>query len=206
MERTPGLVPILAPWSDRIAWAFSLVCIGVGTTYDNPRWLSSSGPCWLSNSRSISAPVTALAETGDGIRVDADGAAAITVSAVALAAGRTPNTDGLRLEDGGVSLDERGFVETDEGFETTADGVYAIGDVSGPPMFTHSARDDADLLYRRPAKDEEVSTEGRTVPWAVFTDPQVGHVGLTEQEARTRATMWPMAVWSSPTRGAEGGR
>ncbi|UPV76939.1 hypothetical protein M0R89_20785 (plasmid) [Halorussus limi] len=51
-------------------------------------------------------------------------------------------------------------------------------------MFTHSARDDADLLYRHLAKDEEISTEGRTVPWAVFTDPQVGHVGLTEQEVR----------------------
>ena len=132
------------------------------------------------------APVTALSETDDGIRVGADGADAITVSDVALAAGRTPNTDGLRLEDVGVSLDERGFVETDDSFRATADGVYAIGDVSGPPMFTHSARDDADLLYRHLAKDEEISTEGRTVPWAVFTDPQVGHVGLTEQEARDK--------------------
>jgi len=83
-----------------------------------------------------------------------------------------------------MSLNERGFVETDDSFETTADGVYAIGDVGGPPMFTHSARDDADLLYRHLAKDEEIITEGRTVPWAVFTDPQVGHVGLTEQETR----------------------
>ena len=130
------------------------------------------------------APVTALSETNSGIRVDADGAGAVTVSDVALAAGRTPNTDGLRLEDVDVSLDERGFVETDDSFETTADGIYAIGDVSGPPMFTHSARDDADLLYRHLAKDETISTEDRTVPWAVFTDPQVGHVGLTEQEAR----------------------
>ena len=128
--------------------------------------------------------MTALSETDSGIRVDADGAGAVTVSDVALAAGRTPNTDGLRLEDVDVSLDERGFVETDDSFETTADGIYAIGDVSGPPMFTHSARDDADLLYRHLAKDETISTEDRTVPWAVFTDPQVGHVGLTEQEAR----------------------
>ena len=132
------------------------------------------------------APVTALKETDDGIRVDAaaDGTVSVTVTDVALAAGRTPNTDGLCLEDVGVTLDERGFVETDDSFRTTADGVYAIGDVSGPPMFTHSARDDADLLYRHLAKDEAVSTESRTVPWAVFTDPQVGHVGLNEQEAR----------------------
>jgi dihydrolipoamide dehydrogenase len=130
------------------------------------------------------APVTALTKTDDGTRVNADSADTVTVSDVALAAGRTPNTDGLRLTDIGVSLDNRGFVETDDSFKTTADSVYAIGDVSGPPMFTHSARDDADLLYRHLAKDEEISTEGRTVPWAVFTDPQVGHVGLTEQEAR----------------------
>jgi len=91
-------------------------------------------------------PVTALTETNDGIRVDAgaDGTVSVTASDVAPAAGRTPNTDGLQLEDIGASLDENGFVETDDSFRTTADGVYAIGDVSGPPMFTHSARDDAD--------------------------------------------------------------
>jgi len=54
-------------------------------------------------------------------------------------------------------------------------------------MFTHSARDDADLLYRHLAKSEEISTKGRTVPWAVFTDPQIGHVGLTEQSTRREA-------------------
>jgi len=55
-------------------------------------------------------------------------------------------------------------------------------------MFTHSARDDADLLYRHLAKSEEISTKGRTVPWAVFTDPQIGHVGLTEQNTREAGT------------------
>ena len=132
-------------------------------------------------------PVTALQADGDGVAVGADGPdgpVETAASDVLLAAGRRPNTDGIGLEEAGVETDERGFVETDDSFETTAGGVYAIGDVSGPPMFTHSARDDADLLYRRLAKDEEISTEERTVPWAVFTDPQVGHVGLTEQEAR----------------------
>lgn len=84
----------------------------------------------------------------------------------------------------GVETDERGFVETDDSFETTADGVYAIGDASGPPMFTHSAHDDADLLYRHLAKDETISTADRVMPWAVFTDPQIGHVGMAEAEAR----------------------
>ena len=131
--------------------------------------------------------VTALESDGSEVVVEPDGPDRIdevTASDVLLAAGRQPNTDGIELEKAGVETDERGFVETNGGFETTADGVYAIGDVSGHPMFTHSARDDADLLYRHLAKDEETSTEGRVVPWAVFTDPQVGHVGMTEQEAR----------------------
>lgn len=132
-------------------------------------------------------PVTALTSDGDDVIVDADGPDGpieTTASEVLLAAGRQPNTNEIGLDEAEVETDERGFIATDDSFETTADGVYAIGDVSGPPMFTHSARDDADLLYRHLAKDEEISTEGRTVPWAVFTDPQVGHVGLTEQEAR----------------------
>ena len=131
--------------------------------------------------------VEALKSEGSGISVEVDGpdgSDEATASDVLLAAGRRPNTDDIGLEEAGVETDDNGFVETDERFETTADGVYAIGDVSGHPMFTHSARDDADLLYRHLAKDEDVSTEGRVVPWAVFTDPQVGHVGLTEQEAR----------------------
>lgn len=131
--------------------------------------------------------VAALESAGDAISVEADGPGGtleVTTTDVLLAVGRTPNTDEIGLDAAGVETTEQGFVETDDSFATTADGVYAIGDVSGPPMFTHSARDDADLLYRHLAKDEEVSIEGRAVPWAVFTDPQAGHVGLTEQEAR----------------------
>jgi dihydrolipoamide dehydrogenase len=131
--------------------------------------------------------VTALSPDGDDIAVEADGpngTTTTTVSDVLIAAGRRANTDGIGLDEAGIETDEQGFVETDGAFETTADGVHAIGDVSGHPMFTHSARDDADLLYRHLVKEEEISTEGRVVPWAVFTDPQVGHVGLTEQEAR----------------------
>lgn len=131
--------------------------------------------------------VVALESDGDDVVVDADGLGetfTVTTSEVLLATGRQPNTDAIGLVEAGIDTDEQGFVVTDDGFETTADGVYAIGDVAGSPMFTHSARDDADLLYRHLAKDEEVSTDDRVVPWAVFTDPEVGHVGLTEQEAR----------------------
>jgi dihydrolipoamide dehydrogenase len=107
----------------------------------------------------------------------------ITVSHILVAAGRRANTDGLGIENADVDLNDRGFVEVDEQFRTSADSVYAVGDVSGLPMFTHSARDDADLLYRHLVHDETIDATDRVVPHAVFTDPQVGHVGLTEQEA-----------------------
>jgi dihydrolipoamide dehydrogenase len=128
--------------------------------------------------------VEALEFTSSGARVTADdGADDIEVSRVLVAAGRRANTDSIGIEDAGVELDDRGFVEIDEQFRTTADSVYAVGDVSGPPMFTHSARNDADLLYRHLVHDEEIDATDRVVPHAVFTDPQVGHVGLTEREA-----------------------
>lgn len=129
--------------------------------------------------------VEELESTASGTRVivSDDDTDDITVSHVLVAAGRRANTDGINIEDAGVELDDRGFVEVDERFQTSADSVYAVGDVSGPPMFTHSARDDADLLYRHLVHGEEIDATDRIVPHAVFTDPQVGHVGLTEREA-----------------------
>ncbi|MFQ5796166.1 MAG: FAD-dependent oxidoreductase, partial [Candidatus Bipolaricaulia bacterium] len=102
-----------------------------------------------------------------------------------LAAGRTSNTDVLNLKAAGVETDARGFIKVDSRFRTTAEGIFAIGDVTGPPMFTHSARDDADILYRVIIKgDESVSTDRRIVPHAVFIDPPIGSVGLTEAAAK----------------------
>jgi dihydrolipoamide dehydrogenase len=109
-----------------------------------------------------------------------------TASDVLVAAGRQPNTDDLGLERAGVETDEDGFVEVDEQFRTTADSVWALGDVTGPPMFTHSARDDARLLSRHLVDGEDIDADDRHVPHAVFTDPQVGRIGLTEREASER--------------------
>ena len=130
--------------------------------------------------------VEELDSTSGGTQVIAsdDSADGIEVSHVLVAAGRRANTDGIDIENTGVELDDRGFVKVDEQFQTTAESIYAVGDVSGPPMFTHSARDDADLLYRHLVHRETIDATDRVVPHAVFTDPQVGHVGLTEQEAK----------------------
>lgn len=139
-----------------------------------------------------SAEMWKLEPVADGVRVhvhtgDGDGDAVIGAARLLLAVGRVPNTDGLGLDRAGVATDDRGFVRVDARFRTTADGIFAIGDVTGQPMFTHSARDDADLLYRGLVKnDAGASTRGRVVPHAVFTDPEVGSVGLTEAAARAR--------------------
>lgn len=120
-----------------------------------------------------------------GIRVTtADGP--IDGTHLLVAVGRTPNTDGLGLELARVEVDERGFVVVDETYRTTAEGTYAIGDVIGPPMFTHTARDDAALLARHLFRGEDISVAHRLVPHAVFTDPEVASFGLTEADAKKR--------------------
>ena len=103
-----------------------------------------------------------------------------------VATGRTPNTDRLDLDTAGIETDNQGFVQVDESYTAASSGVYAIGDVIGPPMFTHSARDDAALLSRHLHQHEDIAHRARVVPHAVFTDPEVASFGLTESQAHTR--------------------
>ena len=100
-----------------------------------------------------------------------------------VALGRTPVTAGLNLEAAGVELTGRGFVRVDDHLRTTAENVYAAGDVAGTPQFTHASWNDFRVL-RDILAGREASTAGRLIPWAVFTTPELGHVGLTEAEAR----------------------
>ena len=100
-----------------------------------------------------------------------------------VALGRTPATKGLGLEAAGVELTERGFVKVDSRLETTAPGVYAAGDVAGTPQFTHASWNDFRVL-RDLFAGKDASTEGRLIPWAVFTTPELGRVGMSESEAR----------------------
>ena len=102
---------------------------------------------------------------------------------VLVAAGRTPNTDGLGLELAGVELTNRGFVKVNERLETTAPGVLAVGDVAGSPQFTHIGADDFRVVVSNLSGGNRVTT-GRQVPFCLFTDPEFARVGLTETEAR----------------------
>lgn len=104
---------------------------------------------------------------------------------ILVATGRTPNTAGLGLEHTAVELDARGFIVVNEKLETTADGIWANGEVAGQPQFTHIAYDDFRILRDNFAGGNRVTT-GRLVPYALFTDPEVAHVGLSETEARAK--------------------
>jgi pyruvate/2-oxoglutarate dehydrogenase complex dihydrolipoamide dehydrogenase (E3) component len=84
----------------------------------------------------------------------------------------------------GVHTDKRGFVPTNDRLETNVPGIYALGDVRGGPAFTHISYDDFRVIRTNVIEGGETSIAGRLVPYTVFIDPQLGRVGMTEQEAR----------------------
>ncbi|WP_055695060.1 dihydrolipoyl dehydrogenase family protein [Streptomyces prasinopilosus] len=102
-----------------------------------------------------------------------------------VATGRTPVTAGLGLEAAGVRLTDRGFVAVDGHLRTTADHVWAAGDVAGSPQFTHASWHDFRVLRDNLTGGDTV-TSGRIVPYTVFTTPELARIGLTETEARAQ--------------------
>ena len=101
-----------------------------------------------------------------------------------VSAGRPPNTDTLNLEAAGVETDKRGFVKANERLETNVPGIYAMGDVKGGPAFTHISYDDFRIIRTNLLEGGDASVADRLVPYTVFIDPQLGRIGLSEQEAR----------------------
>ncbi|TAH39494.1 MAG: mercuric reductase [Planctomycetota bacterium] len=115
-----------------------------------------------------------------------------------VATGREPNTHDLDAEAAGITLDERGFVVVNDRLETSVPGVYALGDVTGGPAFTHISWDDHRILEANLLHGGDASTRGRLVPYTVYLDPQLGRVGMSEREARAsgrrvRVATLPMA-------------
>jgi pyruvate/2-oxoglutarate dehydrogenase complex dihydrolipoamide dehydrogenase (E3) component len=101
-----------------------------------------------------------------------------------VATGRVPNSDALNLSAAGVQTDEHGFIRVNDRLETTAENVYALGDIKGGPAFTHISYDDFRILRANLIDGKTASIKGRQVPYCVFIDPQLGRIGLTEAEAR----------------------
>lgn len=115
-----------------------------------------------------------------------DGERALTGSHLLVAAGRMPNTERLNLQAAGVETDRRGYIRVNGRLETNVPGIYALGDVKGGPAFTHISYDDYRVLKANLLENGHASTEGRLVPYTVFIDPQLGRVGMSEQEARAQ--------------------
>ncbi len=105
-----------------------------------------------------------------------------------VAAGRPPNTETLNLGAAGIETDRRGFIKTNECLETSVPGVYALGDVKGGPAFTHISYDDFRIIRTNLLEGGSATIADRPVPYTMFIDPQLGRIGLTEQEAKDRGS------------------
>src|SRR6266508_3279401 len=130
----------------------------------------------------LEAKIDRVEKRGSGRVVQIAEKGAIAGTHLFVAAGRKPNTDDLGLDTVGVKMN-RGIVEADERLSTNVRGIWAAGDIRGGPMFTHTAWDDHRVLYSQIAGDRSRTTE-RVVPYAIFTDPEIGRVGMTETQAR----------------------
>jgi pyruvate/2-oxoglutarate dehydrogenase complex dihydrolipoamide dehydrogenase (E3) component len=117
---------------------------------------------------------------------DAGGQHTLSGSHVLIAIGRVPNTKELNLETAGVATDGHGVVKVNDRLETNVPGVYAIGDVKGGPQFTHISYDDYRVLRDNLLDGASHTTNGRPVPYTMFTDPQLGRIGLNETQAREK--------------------
>jgi pyruvate/2-oxoglutarate dehydrogenase complex dihydrolipoamide dehydrogenase (E3) component len=104
-------------------------------------------------------------------------------SDILVAAGRAPNTAGIGLEEAGVELDERSYIRVNERLETSAPEVWAIGECAGSPQFTHASVDDFRII-RDNLSGGKRSTRDRLVPYCMFTEPPLAHVGLSEGDAQ----------------------
>lgn len=136
----------------------------------------------------LGARATAVAGEGGtlSLTIETAGGAIQTIegSHLLVSIGQLPNSDDMGLERAGIETDERGYIKHNGRLETTAPGVWVIGDVKGGPAFTHVSYDDHLVIYDNLINGANRSIEGRVTPYAMFTDPELGRVGLSEKEAR----------------------
>ncbi|QDE40397.1 FAD-containing oxidoreductase [Luteibacter pinisoli] len=128
-----------------------------------------------------------LGKRGDQVMVGVDcdeGAPEVTGSHVLLAVGRRPNTDDLGLELAGVAVDERGYITVDDHLKTTAEGVWAMGDCNGKGAFTHTAWNDYEIVAANLLDGADRKVSERILGYALYVDPPLGRVGMTEAQAR----------------------
>jgi pyruvate/2-oxoglutarate dehydrogenase complex dihydrolipoamide dehydrogenase (E3) component len=121
-----------------------------------------------------------------------EGTQTIEGSDILVAAGRVPNTQGIGLDTAGIEVALHGYVKVNERLETTAPGVWAMGDCAGSPQFTHVAFDDFRIV-RDNLNGGVRTTRDRLIPYCMFTDPELGRVGMNESEAQLTETAYRIA-------------
>ncbi len=134
----------------------------------------------------MNAKAARVQKTSDGVTLTLDSGGKteeVAATHVFIALGRKPNTDDLGLENIGLHPTGKGTLEVDQRLCTGIPGVWAVGDIRGGPMFTHTAWDDYRIVESQLIGDKSRTT-ARIVPYAVFTDPALGRVGMTETQAR----------------------
>jgi pyruvate/2-oxoglutarate dehydrogenase complex dihydrolipoamide dehydrogenase (E3) component len=137
----------------------------------------------------LGAECMSLAPDGQAITVGAqcgDDARTIKASHVLLAVGRQPNTDTLQLQRAGIAVDERGYIVVDDQCRSSAEGVWAVGDCNGRGAFTHTAWNDHEIVVANLFDTDPRSLGDRIPCYALFIDPALGRVGMTEQQVRAR--------------------
>lgn len=117
----------------------------------------------------------------------------ISGSHLMVAAGTTPNTEALNLEAAGISVGDRGEIPVNDRCETNAEGVWALGDVTGVTPFTHTAYDDFRIIKKNLLDGGSASKADRILPFAMFTDPQLGRVGMSERDAKAAGLNYRVA-------------
>jgi len=128
-----------------------------------------------------------LAKHDHGVAVGVDcaeGAPEVVGSHVLLAVGRRPNTDDLGLDKAGIATDARGYIQVDERLATNVEGVWALGDCNGRGAFTHTAWNDYEIVAANLLDGADRSLSQRIPGYALFIDPPLGRVGMTETQAR----------------------
>ena len=119
----------------------------------------------------------------------------IAGSHLLVATGRKPTTAGLDLEKAGIATDDRGYIKTNSRMETNVPGVWALGDIKGGPAFTHISYNDYQIVYANLIEGKNQTIENRYLPYALFTDPQLGRVGITEAQARASGKKFKMGTF-----------
>jgi pyruvate/2-oxoglutarate dehydrogenase complex dihydrolipoamide dehydrogenase (E3) component len=161
------------------------------------RILSDEGIQFLMAAEPLSVRGRSGEQVNLAVRTSA-GAQNLAGSDILLAAGRTPNTAGIGLDEAGVALDGLGYIRVNERLETTASGIWALGECAGSPQFTHVSHDDFRIVRDNLAGGNH-STRDRLIPYCVFTDPPLARVGLSESDAQrqgvaARVARLPMAA------------